>query len=33
MQMVSFEEIFCNGIIINLQINLKTGVEPEKGRI
>ena len=33
MQMVSFVEIFCNGIIINLQINLKIGVEPEKERI
>ncbi len=33
MQMVSFVEIFCNGIIIYLQINLKIGVEPEKERI
>lgn len=33
MQIVSFVETFCNGIIINLQINLQTGVESEKERI
>lgn len=33
MQMGSVVEIFGNGIIIILQINLKNGVEPEKERI
>ena len=33
MQMGSVVEIFGNGIIIILQINLKIGVEPEKERI